>query len=293
MRRFASDVRAAAERFRLDEGFLLASALSFAFLLCLAPLALILLSVAGFLLESEEIAEYIVQNATLLVPAYGDELMEFLKLLMRERTVTGIVGAVSLAIFVSRLFALTRIVVNRAFRVAVRRGPIRGFLFDLFAVVVVGSLVVAYAVALVVLAALGDFAVRLAPVPPPDLPLKWIVSVALVYLVGCGLLFFVYQAFPNTRVPARAAATATVTVAVLWVAARRAFGAYVALFGFYGKLYGSFGLGVAVLVWIYYSTAIFIFGAELAAVVAERIGPTPRSPSPVSAPTEARVQSPP
>lgn len=78
MRRFASDVRAAAERFRLDQGFLLASALSFAFLLCLAPLALILFSVAGFLLESEEIAEYIVQYATLLVPAYGDEVMELL-----------------------------------------------------------------------------------------------------------------------------------------------------------------------------------------------------------------------
>ncbi|MGH7312100.1 MAG: YihY/virulence factor BrkB family protein [Candidatus Rokuibacteriota bacterium] len=289
MRRFASDVRAAAERFRLDQGFLLASALSFAFLLCLAPLALILFSIAGFLLESEDIAEYIVQYATLLVPAYGDEVMEFLKLLMRERTVTGAVGAVSMAIFVSRLFALTRIVVNRAFRVAVRRGPIRGFLFDLSAVVVVGSLLVAYTVALIVLAALGDFAVRQAPVPLPDLPLKGIASVALVYLAGCGLLFFVYQAFPNTRVPVRAAVTATVTVALLWVAARRAFGAYVAVFGFYGKLYGSFGIGVAVLVWIYYSTTIFIFGAELAAIVAERIGAPPPSPAP--APTDAWVQS--
>jgi membrane protein len=272
MRGFASDVRAAADRFGLDQGFVLASALSFAFLCCLAPLALILFSVAGFLLESEEIAEYILQSATLLVPAYGDELTEFLKLLMQERTVTGIIGAVSMAITVSRLFALTRTVINRAFRVAVHRGPIRGFLFDLFAVVVVGSLMVAYTVALVILAALGDFAVWLAPVPLPDLPLKWIVSVTLVYLVGCGLLFFVYRAFPNTWVPVRAAATATVTVTVLWVVARRAFGAYVAIFGFYGRLYGSFGIGVAVLIWIYYSTTIFVFGAELAAVVAERIG---------------------
>ncbi|MGH7301536.1 MAG: YihY/virulence factor BrkB family protein, partial [Candidatus Rokuibacteriota bacterium] len=171
----------------------------------------------------------------------------------------------------------------------VRRGPIHGFLFDLLAVVVVGSLMVAYTVALVILAALGDFAVRRAPVPLPDLPLKWIVSVALVYLVGGGLLFFVYRAFPNTWVPVRAAVTATVTVAVLWVVAGRAFGAYIAWFGFYGKLYGSFGIGVAVLIWIYYSTTIFIFGAELAAIVAERIGAPPPSPAP--APTDAWVQS--
>jgi membrane protein len=288
MRGFASDVRVACHRFGLDQGFVLASALSFAFLCCLAPLALILFSVAGFLLESEDIAEYILETASLFMPAYGDELTEFLKLLMQERTVTGLVGAVSMAITVSRLFALTRTVVNRAFRVAVHRGLIRGFLFDLFAVIVVGSLMVGYTVAVVILAALGDF-VRLTPVPLPDLPLRWIVSVALVYLVGGGLLFFVYRAFPNTWVPVRAAATATVAVAVLWAVAGRAFGAYIALFGFYGKLYGSFGIGVAVLIWIYYSTTIFIFGAELAAAVAERMGATPPSPASAPAPTEAWV----
>jgi membrane protein len=293
LRALAGDVRAAAERFLLDEGFLLASALSFAFLLCLAPLILILFSVAGFLLESETIAEHILVHASLLVPAYEDEVMEFLKLLTQERAVTGLVGAVSMAIFVSRLFALTRIVINRAFRVSVRRGPIHGFLFDLFAVVVVGSLVVAYMVVLVVLAALGDFVVRLAPVPLPEFHVQWAVSVFLVYLVGGGLLFFVYHAFPNVQVPARAAATATVTVAVMWVLARRAFGAYVAFFGVYGRFYGSFGIGMAALVWIYYSSTIFIFGAELAAVMAERIGARAPLPSPASAPPDASMQSPP
>jgi membrane protein len=76
---------------------------------------------------------------------------------------------------------------------------------------------------------------------------------------------------------------ATAAVVVLWIAARRAFGAYLALSGVYGKLYGSFGIGVAVLVWIYYSATIFIFGAELAAVVTERINGAPQRPSPAAA----------
>jgi uncharacterized BrkB/YihY/UPF0761 family membrane protein len=42
------------------------------------------------------------------------------------------------------------------------------------------------------------------------------------------------------------------------------------MLGTYGSLYGSFGAGVAALVWIDYSAAIFVLGAELAAVVAER-----------------------
>jgi uncharacterized BrkB/YihY/UPF0761 family membrane protein len=65
----------------------------------------------------------------------------------------------------------------------------------------------------------------------------------------------------------------------------------VAWFGFYGKLYGSFGIGVAVLIWIYYTTTIFVFGAELAAVVAERFGRTPGAPT--AAATDALAQSPP
>jgi len=33
------------------------------------------------------------------------------------------------------------------------------------------------------------------------------------------------------------------------------------------QLYGSFGIGVAALVWVYYSSIIFVLGAELAAIL--------------------------
>jgi uncharacterized integral membrane protein len=62
-------------------------------------------------------------------------------------------------------------------------------------------------------------------------------------------------------------------VILLWEIARWLFTAYVRLFGVYSKLYGSFGIGVAALVWIYYSATIFVLGAELAAFVAERRQP--------------------
>ena len=63
-----------------------------------------------------------------------------------------------------------------------------------------------------------------------------------MYAALLGLLFFVYRIFPNTRVPARAAATAPLVVATLWEIARRSFAAYLTDFGAYGKLYGSFGV---------------------------------------------------
>lgn len=59
----------------------MASALSFSALLCLAPLTLILFSVAGYLMESDRIAKYLFDAATLLIPAYGRELGEFFSFL--------------------------------------------------------------------------------------------------------------------------------------------------------------------------------------------------------------------
>ncbi len=51
----------------------------------------------------------------------------------------------------------------------------------------------------------------------------------MIYVTGLAVLFFVYRALPNTCVPARTAAIATLAVAVAWEAARWAFTAYVGM----------------------------------------------------------------
>jgi len=271
------DARRVVSRFNEDQGFMLAAALSFMLLLCLAPLALILFSIAGFLMESDEIAEHLFDAAMLLFPAYGYELAEFLTVLARERLVTGFLGLASWALFATQLFSLGRTVLNRAFRVPVRRRFLHGFVVDLLAVTIVGTLAVAFAVAIIVAVALGDVAARLIPGAPLTAEaLRRLLALPLMYAAGFGLVFFVYRALPNTPVPVRAAAITTLAVAVAWELARWVFTAWVGMFGTYGQLYGSFGFSIAALVWIYYSATIFVLGAELAALL------TRRSPAPSS-----------
>jgi membrane protein len=258
-------------RFRADQGFLMASAMSFAALLCLAPLLLILFSLAGYLIESDKIADSLFDAATLLLPAYGRELGELFAFLARERAVAGVVGIVSWAVFATQFFSLMRTVLNRVFRVPVRRGLVHGFVVDLAMVVTVGSLAMLFAVAILVVVTVGEVAARVVPgTPLSSAGLRQLVSLPIMYVTGVGLLFLLYRTLPNTRVPARAAAIATLAVAIAWEGARWIFTAYVGVFGTYGRLYGSFGAAVAALVWIYYSASIFVLGAELAAVVAER-----------------------
>src|SRR5437867_10892964 len=97
-------LRTVPARFFRDQGFLLASAISFAALLCLAPLVLILFSLAGYLMESDKIADYLFDAATVLLPAYGRELGEFFSFLTRERAVAGLVGVLSWGIFTTQFF---------------------------------------------------------------------------------------------------------------------------------------------------------------------------------------------
>ena len=249
----------------------MASALSFAAELCLAPLTLILFSLAGYLLESDKIADYLFDAATLLLPADGRELGEFFSFLVKERAVVGLVGILSWMIFAAQFFSLMRTVLNRIFRAPARRGIVHGFAIDLLMVAAIGSLAILFSACILILLALRDIAARLFPgAPPPSIGLRRLVSLPVMYLTGIGALFLLFRALPNTYVPARAAIIATVAVTLAWEGARWCFTAYVVTFGTYGSLYGSFGAGVAALVWIYYSMVIFVLGAELAALVAER-----------------------
>jgi len=269
--RTLSDLWAVVRRFLSHDGFLLAAGLSYSFLLCLAPLALLFFSWVGYLLESDEIADYVLETVRSLFPGYGSEVLQALVTLARERKVTGVVGGMSLAIFATQLFSMTRTVVNIAFGVERRRGMFRGFLFDVFALAVAGVLAAAVSAGILTLVTLGSPALRTAA-PPPLLGIHWARAVALplVYAAMLGLLFFVYRTFPKATVSTRAAVVGALTVAALWEIARWLFSAYVGEFGVYGKIYGSFGVIVASLAWIYFSATIFVLGADLTALLTER-----------------------
>lgn len=257
----------AASRFRRHRGFLLAGALAFSVASCLAPMLLVLLSVAGFLLERDELAVRIFDAVVLAFPGYGTEAAQLVGLLVTERRVTGLVGTVGLAVFATPLFALLRTIVNTAFGVRRRRGAVHGFFFDLGVVVALGTAWTLMVAALIALRWLGDalgHELGIGWLTSPDLRLLGFT--VLTFAAGSATLLFVYGVFPNVRVALAPTAATALAMMAIWEVARVVFGSYVVLFGVYGRLYGSLGIVVASLVWLYYSTVLVVFGAELAAV---------------------------
>jgi membrane protein len=98
----------------------------------------------------------------------------------------------------------------------------------------------------------------------------------LPFILGFLVLFVIYKFIPETKVHTRAAAFAAAIGSVLWEIFKRLFVVYVANFSAVGIVLSKLLRGTLVsiiffLLWISFSLAIMLWGAELAAVLNEGI----------------------
>lgn len=95
---------------------------------------------------------------------------------------------------------------------------------------------------------------------------RWIVGVAVV-LIGVGVL---YRFGPNRRVPkVRWLSAGALLAVVSWGILSVGFSYYVANFGNYNQVYGSIGAVIAMLIWLWISSFLVLFGAALNAQLEE------------------------
>ena len=90
--------------------------------------------------------------------------------------------------------------------------------------------------------------------------LRWLIAI-LVLVTGLGIL---YRYGPNRRGDRPGWVTPGAIVAVLlWLAASTGFSLYLSNFGRYNEVYGSIGAAAAMLMWLYISAYLILFGAAL------------------------------
>jgi membrane protein len=93
------------------------------------------------------------------------------------------------------------------------------------------------------------------------------VVIALLLLLA---IAFVFWAAPAIDLPFQLVSPGAVTFVVVWLPFTYLFGLYVTNFGSYNATYGTLGGVVVLLVWIYFSSFIFLIAAEVNAIVAHR-----------------------
>lgn len=96
---------------------------------------------------------------------------------------------------------------------------------------------------------------------------NWIVSLALV----TALFATIYKLLPGVRIAWRDVAIGAVVTALLFTLGKFAIGAYIGNSGI-ASAYGAAGSVIVVLLWVYYSAQILLFGAEFTRSYACRYG---------------------
>ena len=246
--------------FRRNKGLTAASSLAFLSTLALIPMLLLLTFLLGALIGSSARALEEMQNILKqLVPAYSQVILNELSMIMRHKRAIGVINFFVLFWTVTRLVAGMRISLSTIFQKTTGRPFLLEKLFD---------------VGISILFLAGFSVVAIAGVALPlvkrVVPLRLLPVAALEeiapFIVFAVVVFALYFTF-STRARFWHLVIGSLVTSLLWFALRPAFYFFLIYNPGYGFAFGSFKSLFVVLMWIYLSLSLFLFGAEIVASI--------------------------
>lgn len=263
-----------------DNIFFMAGAIAFNVVVAFVPLLFAIIGIAGTLLYQQDnvdvaqtVERYLFQNLPALTPDMRSEVVGWFERLIEEESprLLGL-GTVIFMWLATRLIGTLRTTLREVFDVNRDRGIIAGKFFDLKMVLVAGVLF-----AVNVLLTLGVDIAReagtdalaflgLAEGRITQAQQIWTRGVAFLFLWTTFLLIYRY-------LPARKPSLRTCLVAATWATLfsellKEGFTLYVTNFADYTTTYGNLVSLIIMVLWIYYTSVVFILAGEMAQVAA-------------------------
>jgi membrane protein len=288
MRRFAKlswdslcyYARGVYERAGQDNLFLKSGGIAYAFLICFVPLALVLFSVLGFILEKSSIRDALYTYINQVIPyeGFAEQVKSFVAGRVDDfrlhRTLTGAFGLVGLLLASSGLFGAIRTTLNSVYRLEDTFSTVRGKLHDIR--LVLQSLLL-FLVSIIVLPVVNialDYVTSIEDLLNIDLGLVVPVLVDVGALVLVALVYaLAYYTIPKQKPPRRAIFASAITAVVLLQIAKYGFGIYLDRAALMQRMYGAYLITAAIAMWIYYSSFVFVVSALIGRLVWERHDP--------------------
>jgi membrane protein len=265
--------------------FLWAQAIAFKVLVTIVPIVILSTGVIGRILQGEDAftaVERFIRG--LLPPSQSNELITFLEQVEQASgTIVG-VGGIGLFLSAMSLFITLRIAVSNAFEQNwhEERALIWGYVFDIRMVLQVGVL---FLLTIGLSAVLPSFFndVILDDLGQDVRWLRWAwnnllytTGVLLPFLVTTAMFFQLYYLVPQPHPRKRSALSGAFIAGVLWEVTKQAFtyyATYVGQFDQYGAgaeglsaLGNAFGLIIAFVFWVYFSSIILMLGAVISSL---------------------------
>ena len=283
LRAFWQLVKEAASDWSHDRAPRLGAALAYYTVFSLVPLLIIIIALIGLVFGQEAAQSAIMAQIAHLV---GEQSAAAIKDMIQRASqpstglLATLIAIVTLLVGASGVFGQLQDALNAVWGVEPKEGRgIWGFIKDRFlsfvAVLGTGFLLLVSLVLSSALAAFGKWFSGLLPLPEAVLETF---NFLLSFVVVTGLFALIFKVLPDARIAWRDVWVGAALTSALFTIGKFAIGLYLGKSDV-GSAYGAAGSLVIVLVWVYYSAQILLFGAEFTQVYANRLGerivPTP------------------
>ncbi len=245
-------------KFNNDRCPLLASALVNSAIFSIFPLILGILSLSLFILgSSENIIERILPILRQVLPIGIEDIVHNITVIRQTSIVLAVVGLFGFLYGSASIFGAIESSLNLIWRAKKDRPFLKKSLIGMVWAFVAWILLIASTGITIWTSAIGLRGLgRLLPV------INIFISITIFGLV--------YWFFPNRKVQFRAAYFGAIFTGLFWELAKFLFSLYVTKVANYTKIFGSLSAIILLLIWLYYSANIFLFGAELSYLFARQ-----------------------
>lgn len=263
-----------------DDAVRLGASLAYYTLFAIAPILVVAIAVAGMVFDAEAVRGEIVGQVDQLVGREGGRAVQSLlegASQRREGMFATVVGSIAFVVAATGAFLELQAALNTIWRVKPNPGAnLKAFVVDRLRsfglVVAVGFLLMVSLAVSAALSALSGWLARRSPV----IPILWsTVNVLASLMVTTALFALLYRLLPDVRLRRRDVATGAFVTAVLFTIGQQLIGLYLGQSSV-ALSYGAAGSVMVLLLWVYYSCQILLFGAEFTRVYALRHGARPR-----------------
>ncbi len=249
----------------LMEGQLSLRAMSLVYttLLSIVPLLALSFSVLKAMGAHNEIEPFLFQFLAPLGPQgvdIGESIIGFI-----ENIKVGVLGSVGLGLLIYTVLSLVQKIEN-AFNMIWRVDTTRGIgerFSNYLSVILIGPVIMVSALGMTATVMSSSFVEYFLAIEPFG-SLIVMLTKLLPYLMVMGVFTFFYMFVPNTRVRFGAAVIAGIVSGFLWETSGVLFATFVVNSTKYTAIYSSFAVVIMLLIWLYISWLILLFGSNLA-----------------------------
>jgi membrane protein len=275
-------VRAVKDFFR-DDAMTLAAALAFYAGLSLAPLLVLLLWVSSFLGEGTK-DKVVDQLVSMVGPTAGkaiQDLIESAEATPNAGTIAGIIGIVTLALSATGVFGQLQRSLNLIWDVKAEGGFLTTVLKRLVSLAMVMGIWVLLLASMVLTAALSAVGQSVQHSLPGGEVVWQVVGAVVPLVIFIPVFALLFKFVPDVRIQWKDVWFGGAVTAVLFILGKVGLGIYLGRAST-TSAYGAAGAFMAMLLWVYYTSLILFFGAEVTQAWAKMRG------SPITPDSDAR-----